>query len=149
MGKQICPDEPLFAASAAAARGAGALVDLNLEGGENRVDIDLFGDPEGERSIDQTIAKDIDDSAPPANRPACMPARTSISPWTTRNAALMIRRRARCRRVMNHGGIRADEFLGLADGRVADIEVRGFARPHFVQAGQRQQSGANRRALDR
>jgi pilus assembly protein FimV len=39
------------------------LVDLNLEGGENRVDIDLFGDPEGERSIDQTIAKDIDDTA--------------------------------------------------------------------------------------
>ncbi|MEO7208563.1 MAG: FimV/HubP family polar landmark protein, partial [Steroidobacteraceae bacterium] len=63
MGKQICPDEPLFAASAGSGRGAGALVDLNLEGGENRVDIDLFGDPEGERSIDQTIAKDIDDTA--------------------------------------------------------------------------------------
>jgi pilus assembly protein FimV len=63
MGKQICPDEPLFAATAGSGRGAGALVDLNLEGGENRVDIDLFGDPEGERSIDQTIAKDIDDTA--------------------------------------------------------------------------------------
>ena len=50
MGKQICPDEPLFASSAGSGRGAGALVDLNLEGGENRVDIDLFGDPEGERS---------------------------------------------------------------------------------------------------
>ncbi len=63
MGKQICPDEALFAGSAGSGRGAGALVDLNLEGGENRVDIDLFGDPEGERSIDQTIAKDIDDTA--------------------------------------------------------------------------------------
>jgi pilus assembly protein FimV len=61
MGKQICPDEPLFASSAGGGRGAGALVDLNLEGGENRVDIDLFGDPEGERSIDQSIAKDRDD----------------------------------------------------------------------------------------
>jgi len=50
MGKQICPGEPLFAASAGSGRGAGALVDLNLEGGENRVDIDLFGDPEGEHS---------------------------------------------------------------------------------------------------
>jgi pilus assembly protein FimV len=51
MGKQICPDEPMFAGSAAGSgRGAGALVDLNLEGGENRVDIDLFGEPEGERS---------------------------------------------------------------------------------------------------
>ncbi len=69
MGKQICPDEPLFAASAGSGRGAGALVDLNLEGGENRVDIDLFGDPEGERSIDQTIAKDIDDTAATGESP--------------------------------------------------------------------------------
>ncbi len=63
MGKQICPDEPLFASSAGSGRGAGALVDLNLEGGENRVDIDLFGDPEGERSIDHPIAKNNDDTA--------------------------------------------------------------------------------------
>ena len=60
MGKQICPDEPLFSSVAGSGRGAGALVDLNLEGGENRVDIDLFGDPEGEHSIDHPIAKDSD-----------------------------------------------------------------------------------------
>jgi pilus assembly protein FimV len=69
MGKQICPDEPLFAASSGSGRGAGALVDLNLEGGENRVDIDLFGDPEGERSIDQSIAKDSDDNAATGESP--------------------------------------------------------------------------------
>jgi pilus assembly protein FimV len=69
MGKQICPDEPLFTSSAGSGRGAGALVDLNLEGGENRVDIDLFGDPEGERSIDQSIAKDIDDTAATGESP--------------------------------------------------------------------------------
>src|SRR5882757_7126690 len=69
MGKQICPDEPLFASTAGGGRGAGALVDLNLEGGENRVDIDLFGDPEGERSIDQTIAKDGDDTAATGESP--------------------------------------------------------------------------------
>jgi pilus assembly protein FimV len=63
MGKQICPDEPLFSSVAGSGRGAGALVDLNLEGGENRVDIDLFGDPEGERSIDHAIAKDSDTEA--------------------------------------------------------------------------------------
>jgi pilus assembly protein FimV len=62
MGKQICPDEPLFASSAGSGRGAGALVDLNLEGGENRVDIDLFGDPEGEHSIDHPIARDSDNA---------------------------------------------------------------------------------------
>jgi pilus assembly protein FimV len=61
MGKQICPGEALFAASAGSGRGAGALVDLNLEGGENRVDIDLFGDPEGEHSHDE--AKVNEDTA--------------------------------------------------------------------------------------
>jgi pilus assembly protein FimV len=73
MGKQICPEEPLFAASAGGGRGAGALVDLNLEGGENRVDIDLFGDPEGERSIDQTIAKDISDTETTGESPGLNP----------------------------------------------------------------------------
>jgi pilus assembly protein FimV len=65
MGKQICPDEPMFASSSAGSgRGAGALVDLNLEGGENRVDIDLFGEPEGERSsLDHGLAKEGDDTA--------------------------------------------------------------------------------------
>jgi pilus assembly protein FimV len=54
MGKQICPDEPLFSKALGGGRGAGALVDMNLEGGENRIDIDLFGDPEGERSSEDT-----------------------------------------------------------------------------------------------
>jgi pilus assembly protein FimV len=70
MGKQICPDEPLFAGSAGGGRGAGALVDLNLEGGENRVDIDLFGDPEGEHSNDHPIAKDSEDTAATGESPA-------------------------------------------------------------------------------
>jgi pilus assembly protein FimV len=64
MGKQICPDEPMFSSTTGSGRGAGALVDLNLEGGENRVDIDLFGDPEGERStLDHGLAKEGDDAA--------------------------------------------------------------------------------------
>jgi pilus assembly protein FimV len=71
MGKQICPDDPMFAASAGSGRGAGALVDLNLEGGENRVDIDLFGEPEGERSrLDHPIAKEGDDTAATSESPA-------------------------------------------------------------------------------
>ena len=69
MGKQICPDEPLFASAAGSGRGAGALVDLNLEGGENRVDIDLFGEPEGERSIDQPLAKEHEDTAATGESP--------------------------------------------------------------------------------
>jgi pilus assembly protein FimV len=70
MGKQICPDEPLFATTAGSGRGAGALVDLNLEGGENRVDIDLFGEPEGERSnLDHSTAKETDDTAATGESP--------------------------------------------------------------------------------
>ena len=69
MGKQICPDEPMFAASAGSGRGAGALVDLNLEGGENRVDIDLFGDPDGEHGkVDH--AKESGDVAATGESPA-------------------------------------------------------------------------------
>jgi pilus assembly protein FimV len=71
MGKQICPDEPLFAASTGGGRGAGALVDLNLEGGENRVDIDLFGEPEGERSrLDHPLANESDESASTSESPS-------------------------------------------------------------------------------
>jgi pilus assembly protein FimV len=59
MGKQICPDEPMFSKASAGGRGATALVDLNLEGGENRVDIELFGEPQGERSrLDHTLAQE-------------------------------------------------------------------------------------------
>jgi len=69
MGKQICPDDPLFASTAGSGRGAAALVDLNLEGGENRVDIDLFGDPEGERSsLDHRLAE-TDDRATSSESP--------------------------------------------------------------------------------
>jgi pilus assembly protein FimV len=63
MGKQICPGEALFASTAGSGRGAGALVDLNLEGGENRVDIDLFGDPEAERSGHDDTTRVIEDTA--------------------------------------------------------------------------------------
>jgi pilus assembly protein FimV len=70
MGKQICPDEPLFTGSSGSGRGAGALVDLNLEGGENRVDIDLFGEPEGERStLGHGVAGGNDDTATTGESP--------------------------------------------------------------------------------
>jgi pilus assembly protein FimV len=67
MGKQICPDVPMFSSSAGSGRGAGDVVDLNLEGGENRVDIDLFGDPEGEHS--SNFSKHGEDVANTAESP--------------------------------------------------------------------------------
>ena len=79
MGKQICPDEPMFAATAGSGRGAGALVDLNLEGGENRVDIDLFGEPEGERSTAGSLdwPRKATTRRRPANHRPCTPVPTS------------------------------------------------------------------------
>jgi pilus assembly protein FimV len=46
MGKQIAPDDTLFKGEAGAHVD---LVDVNLEGGENRVDVDLFAEPDGDR----------------------------------------------------------------------------------------------------
>jgi pilus assembly protein FimV len=42
MGKQICPDDPLFA-QASAGGGSASEVDLNLEGGASRIDLDVLG----------------------------------------------------------------------------------------------------------
>jgi pilus assembly protein FimV len=70
MGKQICPDDPLFAHADGGGRAAGAAVDLNLEGGENRVDVDLFGEPSGEHSPHEPpVAKDADDTAATGESP--------------------------------------------------------------------------------
>jgi pilus assembly protein FimV len=45
MGKQIAPDDQMFKGEAG---GHVDLVDVNLEGGENRVDVDLFAEPGSE-----------------------------------------------------------------------------------------------------
>ena len=45
MGRQIAPDDALFMASGALSGAASGGVDLNLEGGQNRVDFDLLGEP--------------------------------------------------------------------------------------------------------
>jgi len=47
MGRQLAPDDPLFKGAAPSGE-----VDLNLEGGESRVDLELLGPPEGEEEID-------------------------------------------------------------------------------------------------
>jgi pilus assembly protein FimV len=48
MGKQIAPDDALFKGGSVGS--AGDNLDVNLEGGENRVDFDLFSTPEGGES---------------------------------------------------------------------------------------------------
>ena len=45
MGKQLAPEDPLFSGGAAVGGAAAGGVDLNLEGGQSRVDFDLLGEP--------------------------------------------------------------------------------------------------------
>ncbi len=45
MGKQLAPEDPLFAGEGAVSGATAGGVDLDLEGGESRVDFDLLGDP--------------------------------------------------------------------------------------------------------
>lgn len=47
MGRQISPEDPMFQGEGGLSRSTD-VVDLNLEGGENRVDVDLFGPAGGE-----------------------------------------------------------------------------------------------------
>jgi pilus assembly protein FimV len=47
MGRQIAPDDAMFKGEAGAAHVD--LVDVNLEGGENRVDVDLFAEPDADK----------------------------------------------------------------------------------------------------
>ncbi len=54
MGKQIASEDPMFQGEAGAAHVD--LVDVNLEGGENRVDVDLFAEP----AADQPAGLDLE-----------------------------------------------------------------------------------------
>jgi len=45
MGRQIAPEDGLFGSSGALPGAASGGVDLNLEGGQNRIDFDLMGEP--------------------------------------------------------------------------------------------------------
>ncbi len=45
MGKQLAPEDPLFSGGGAISGATDGGVDLDLEGGESRVDFDLLGDP--------------------------------------------------------------------------------------------------------
>ncbi len=65
MGKQLAPEDPLFS-GAGAVSGAMAGVDLDLEGGQSRVDFDLLGEPgtaDGQGTVDLDIGAAMGDQA--------------------------------------------------------------------------------------
>jgi pilus assembly protein FimV len=52
MGRQLAPDEPMFAGGVQDAR-----VDLSLEGGDNLVDLDLLSAPDGDEGLDLDLGQ--------------------------------------------------------------------------------------------
>ena len=69
MGKQLAPEDPLFAGGAGVSGASAGGVDLDLEGGQSRVDFDILGEPvpaNGAGSgLDLDIGSALGDDAPP------------------------------------------------------------------------------------
>jgi pilus assembly protein FimV len=59
MGKQLAPEDPLFSGGGAVTGAAAGGVDLDLEGGQSRVDFDLLGEPGGGADAPQGVDLDI------------------------------------------------------------------------------------------
>jgi pilus assembly protein FimV len=79
MGKQLAPEDPLFAGGGAVSGAAAGGVDLDLEGGQSRVDFDLLGEPDGASpGVDLDIGAAVGHSAS-----------ESTTNVTDRNAALL------------------------------------------------------------
>ena len=79
MGKQLAPEDPLFSGAGAVSGAAVGGVDLDLEGGQSRVDFDLLGEPVpagAQGAVDLDIGAAMGDQA------------DSPSNITDRNAAL-------------------------------------------------------------
>jgi pilus assembly protein FimV len=66
MGKQLAPEDPLFSGVGAVSGATAGGVDLDLEGGESRVDFDLLGEPvpgHEEGGVDLDIGSALGDEA--------------------------------------------------------------------------------------
>ena len=65
MGKQLAPEDPLFSGGGAMAGATAGGVDLDLEGGQSRVDFDLLGEPvpgeAGHGGVDLDIGSAVGD----------------------------------------------------------------------------------------
>ncbi len=59
MGRQIAPDDSLFPSGGISLGAAGSSVDLNLEGGQNRIDFDLLGEPTMAASGGEAVDLDL------------------------------------------------------------------------------------------
>jgi pilus assembly protein FimV len=65
MGKQLAPEDPLFSGGGAVTGAAAGGVDLDLEGGQSRVDFDLLGEPvpaDAPQGVDLDIGAAVGDA---------------------------------------------------------------------------------------
>ncbi|HUK01970.1 MAG TPA: FimV/HubP family polar landmark protein [Steroidobacteraceae bacterium] len=72
MGKQLAPNDPLFSGAGGVSGAAAAGVDLDLQGGESRVDFDILGEPVAMSSdnVDLDIGTAIGERDPTAEAAA-------------------------------------------------------------------------------
>jgi pilus assembly protein FimV len=84
MGKQLAPEDPLFSGGGAISGASAGGVDLDLEGGQSRVDFDLVGDEPMPTEIAQGVDLDIGSAVGDLDSTA-----ESQSNITDRNAALL------------------------------------------------------------
>jgi pilus assembly protein FimV len=64
MGKQLAPEDPLFSGTGAVSGATAGGVDLDLEGGQSRVDFDLAGEPvagDGPQGVDLDLGAAVGD----------------------------------------------------------------------------------------
>ena len=81
MGKQLAPEDPLFSSGGGISGATAGGVDLNLEGGQSRVDFDLLGEPVPGQSageVDLDIGSALGDTG----------ASSTLGTATDRNAAI-------------------------------------------------------------
>jgi pilus assembly protein FimV len=84
MGKQLAPDDALFSSGGAVTGAAAGGVDLDLEGGQSRVDFDLLGEPvaaDGPQGVDLDLGGATGETDATTSE--------SLSNVTDRNAALL------------------------------------------------------------
>jgi pilus assembly protein FimV len=82
MGKQLAPEDALFSGAGAVSGATAGGVDLDLEGGQSRVDFDLLGEP----VAGEVQGVDLDIGAAVADHAASVESTTNV---TDRNAALL------------------------------------------------------------
>ena len=87
MGKQLAPEDPLFAGGGAVSGATAGGVDLDLEGGQSRVDFDLLGDPVPGQAASGEVDLDIGSALGDVSDSTTTQARAGATA-TDRNAAI-------------------------------------------------------------